>query len=251
MGMTRGERDLLGAYALDALDPGEDAAIDALVTRDPEAAREVERLRSAATWIAATEALTPHRDVRAQLFERAQPVPQELRVYRVAVRRHQELLGSIFSDALGRTTTNGLTVGDLIVHLAAQESALAESVGVPSVVTAETDITLRTEIYVDRYGTDTARASRRGTTPPTDRCVGGRRGRHRSGTDAPSRRTALVVRTFELWTHDDDIRSALRREVQVRCARTRADVGGGRRSCRRRSPSGAGTAWDGTHRAHR
>ena len=40
--------DLIGAYALDACEPDEVAAIDAYVAAHPEAAAEVERLREAA-----------------------------------------------------------------------------------------------------------------------------------------------------------------------------------------------------------
>ena len=51
--------ELLGAYALDAVDADEAVAVEAYLERTPQAAQEVARLRKAAAWIGATEALTP------------------------------------------------------------------------------------------------------------------------------------------------------------------------------------------------
>src|SRR5262245_14665097 len=51
--------ELLGAYALDAVEPDEAVAVEAYLERSPGAADEVARLRKAAAWIGATEALAP------------------------------------------------------------------------------------------------------------------------------------------------------------------------------------------------
>ena len=108
MGVTPDARELLGAYALDAVDDDEAAAVAELVAEDAAADRELHRLRGAAAWIGATEALAPPRDLRAQLLERATPVPEEVRIYRMAMARHEELLDSLPADALDRPTVNGL-----------------------------------------------------------------------------------------------------------------------------------------------
>lgn len=218
--MTPDDRELLGAYALDALDADETAAVEALLERDPDAAREVQRLRGAASWIAATEALAPPRDLRAHLFERATEVPAELRAYRQAVARHESLLDSISERDLDAETANGLSVGDLVVHLAAMESAVAETVGLPCTVSDATEVTARTDAYIGAFGDDPLGAGRhtwRDATEAMDAWAvrdGGRALFPWSGFEV-ARRTALATRAFELWTHDDDVRVALGREREV------------------------------------
>ncbi len=220
MGVTPDDRDLLGAYALDALDADEVAIVESRLERDPDAAREVQRLRGAASWIAATEALAPPRDLRTHLFERAKAVPPELRAYRQAVARHESLLGSISEHDLDAVTANGLSVGDLVVHLAAMESAVAETVGLPCAVSDATDVELRTDAYLAAYGADPLYAGRRSwrdATEAMDAWAMKHDGRARlpwSGFEV-TRRTALATRAFELWTHDDDVRVALGRSCEV------------------------------------
>ena len=58
MDVTRSEfQDLVGAYALDACEPEEAAALDAYVAANPDASAEAERLRTAAAWLGATAAV--------------------------------------------------------------------------------------------------------------------------------------------------------------------------------------------------
>ena len=52
-------RELLGAYALDACDDDEVAAVEALIAHDLDARHEADRLREVASWLGATEALAP------------------------------------------------------------------------------------------------------------------------------------------------------------------------------------------------
>ena len=220
MGVTPDHRDLLGAYALDALDADEVAIVEELLERDPDAAREVERLRGAASWIAATEALAPPRDLRTHLFERTKVVPPEVRAYRQAVARHESLLGSISEYELDAVTANGLSVGDLVVHLAAMESAVAETVGLPCTVSDATDVEIRTDAYRAVYGADPLDAGRRAwrdASEALDAWAMKDDGTARlpwSGFEV-TRRTALATRAFELWTHDDDVRVALGRDREV------------------------------------
>lgn len=220
MGVTPDDRELLGAYALDALDDHEIVAVEALLERDPNAAREVERLREAASWIAATEALAPPRDLRAQLFQRARDLPLELRAYRQAVARHEALLDSVPETALDAETVNGLSVGGLVVHLASMESAVAETVGLPCTLTEATDVAARTDDYLAAYGADPLGAGRgawRDATEVIDTWAATSDGRARlpwSGFELP-RRVVLATRAFELWTHDDDVRVALGRDREI------------------------------------
>ncbi|MGZ4678178.1 MAG: maleylpyruvate isomerase family mycothiol-dependent enzyme [Acidimicrobiia bacterium] len=220
MGVTHDPRDLLGAYALDAVDDDEATAVEALMAADADTAAEVHRLRGVAAWIGATEALEPPGDLRAQMLERATPVPDELRVYRMAVARHEELLDSVPEDALNRPTANGLDVGDLVVHLAAMESAVAETIGLEQSVTDETDVEARTERYVEAIGADplgTGRAAWRAAAEALDAwaAAGGEQGGVPWLGFTVSRRTLLATRAFEIWTHDDDIRDVLGRDRVV------------------------------------
>ena len=61
--------DLLGAYALDACDPAEAAAVEAVLARRPDLAAEASRLANAAAWVGATEALEPPRTLRAAVMD--------------------------------------------------------------------------------------------------------------------------------------------------------------------------------------
>ena len=63
--------DLLGAYALNACEPDEAAAVEALLARRPELATEVDRLCNAAVWIGATEALAPPWSLRGATLTEA------------------------------------------------------------------------------------------------------------------------------------------------------------------------------------
>src|SRR5260370_13861910 len=63
--------ELLGAYALEGVDADEAVAIDEYLERAPRAAHEVARLRKAAAWIGATEALTPPPELHDTVLEAA------------------------------------------------------------------------------------------------------------------------------------------------------------------------------------
>jgi uncharacterized protein (TIGR03083 family) len=217
--------ELLGAYALDAVEPAEAAAVEEYVERSPEAAVEVARLRNAAAWIGATEALTPPPALLDTVLSASRvrrPAPTDdpfLATYLSETARYDALLDTLPIDALDVVTFNGLTVHHLVIHLAAMESAVAAAIGrviVPEVT--DDDIERRTAAFVERFG---------------DRRVGEVRGLWRSSVnavatwaeDAPaakevdvfglpfSRESILVTRSFETWTHADDIRRVLDREL--------------------------------------
>jgi uncharacterized protein (TIGR03083 family) len=214
--VTPDARELLGAYALDALDESEAHAVEALVAEDADARHELHRLRGAAAWIGATEALAPPRDLRTQLLDRAAPVSEEVRIYRMAMARHEDLLDAIPADALDRPTANGLSVGDLVVHLASMESAVAETVGHEQSVTDETEVVARTQRYLDAVGADPLGRGRQAWRDAVDTLdawavAGGEQGGLPWNGFTVSRRTLLGSRAFETWTHDDDIRDALGR----------------------------------------
>ncbi|MGH9013561.1 MAG: hypothetical protein ACRDZ1_06450, partial [Acidimicrobiia bacterium] len=59
MRQPEGIDELLGAFALDACEPDEVDVVERAMAQEPAVADEVARLRNAAAWIGATEALAP------------------------------------------------------------------------------------------------------------------------------------------------------------------------------------------------
>jgi uncharacterized protein (TIGR03083 family) len=224
VGVTPEERrDLLGAFALDALDPEETAAVEAWLALDPDAAAEADRLRRAASWLGATEALAPPARLRDSLLRRAGAVRDgvdgPLAAYRSEVERFDALVSGLPERVLDRPTWNGLTIRALVAHCAAMETAVAQTVGLPSPVDAPDGVEERTRVFVDALRNrpiDDARALWRDAAGGIEAwaAAGGERaGYPWLGTDAP-RDDVLVARAFEIWTHADDIRRALDRELE-------------------------------------
>jgi uncharacterized protein (TIGR03083 family) len=222
--ITRAEfDDLLGAFALDACDSDETVAMERFMSAHPDAIREVERLRSAAVGLAASEALAPPRDIRASVFERARALraPRRqtpLEVYTEVEGTLVELLGQLPESALDLMTLNGLTVRELIVHLAAMESLLAMWLGEPTLPEVEAEgIEDRTaaliELTRDWALADVialwrrSMAAVRDLAPRAAVCPW-------FGVPTPTD-LVLVARAFETWTHTDDIRTALGRALDV------------------------------------
>jgi uncharacterized protein (TIGR03083 family) len=222
--------ELLGAYALDACEPDEAEAVEAYLARSAEAAAEVARLRDAAAWVGATEALTPPPTLRGAVLaaararrgagEAADPV---LELYLEETARFDGLVDGLADDVLDTTTFNGLSVHDLVIHLAAQESMLAAAVGAPVEAVEDiedTDIETRTAAFVARFHDRPAGDARAvwaravaavrqwaGATTgsePVVRCF---------GVDIP-REPLLINRAFETWIHSDDVRRAVGRSLR-------------------------------------
>jgi uncharacterized protein (TIGR03083 family) len=209
--------ELLGAYALDACEPDEVTAVEAVLERRPDLAREAARLSRAATWIGATGALEPPSRLRGSVLGRAHARQGEqgddpvVGLYREQSRRFEEAVDLVRDDALDDITTNGLSARDLVVHEAAQESLLAQAVGrtpLPDVV--ETDIEARTAALVAYFSgrpLDDALEVWRASVDancawaaePGDGTANWR------GLDL-DRDDAIIVRAFETWIHTDDLR---------------------------------------------
>jgi uncharacterized protein (TIGR03083 family) len=220
--------ELLGAYALDAVDADEAVAVEAYLERVPDAAHEVARLRNAAAWIGATEALTPPpelhdtvldaaRSRRATSPVRSAPDDPFLAVYLTETGRLDALLDTIPDGALDRRTFNGLTVRELVIHLAAMESSFAAALGVttePGI--AETAVEARTAAFIDR-DRDRPLADARALWREAVDAVG-RWATDPANADAGvqwlalhfTRESLLVARSFETWTHADDLRRVFR-----------------------------------------
>ena len=222
--MTRDEfEDLLGAFALDACDSDEMVAVERYISAHPEVMPEVERLRTAAAGLAASDALAPPRDVRASVFElaRARRAPRR----QTPIEAHSEveatlveLLDEVPASALDYPTLNGLTVRELIAHLAAMESVLAMWMGVPTVPEIEDErIEERTAAVIELTRSwafaDVIALWRRSMAAVRAAAPATAKSRWFS-SEMPTN-LVLLVRAFETWTHTDDIRRALGRALEA------------------------------------
>ncbi len=211
--------DLIGAYALDACEPDEVAALDAYVDGHPEIAAEVERLREAAAALGAAGAVRPPVGLRDRLLhvagERVSAVSAQ-EALQAETDRFHALLATLADGDLDAVTHNGLSVRDLVSHVEAIDRAfVAETeadrtryrlIGPDEVaeITAETLPAHAGESFaetVTRFRRTRADLGGLADRVPPEKRVAG------YGRD-----DSLVIRAFETWTHHDDIRQALGRD---------------------------------------
>ena len=214
--------ELLGAYALDACETDETDAIEEFLAHDPVLAREAERLRHAAAWIGATEALAPPPGLRELVLASARAgdtADPALDLFEGETAALAEIVEQVDPRDLERDTWNGLSIRDLIIHCAAQESLAAQLAGRPTVPEVEVvDIDERTAALRNHLAGDPGRAMvlwhesveelRRWGSEPANRDATARW----LGVDV-ARPDVLTIRAFESWIHADDIRRALGRPV--------------------------------------
>jgi uncharacterized protein (TIGR03083 family) len=210
--------ELLGAYALDACEPDEVAAIEAVLARRPDLAREVDRLSGAAAWLGATEATEPPGRMRADVLDAARarrsgPADHVVDVYVSLSERLEQTIVDLPDFALDTVTPNGLTAHDLVVHMAAQESLLAQNLGEPTIDDLdEEDIVPRTRALLLRFADrdlddavtlwrDSVEVNRAWAVANPDRTAIWR------GLGL-TRDDTLLVRSFEAWVHTNDLRVA-------------------------------------------
>jgi uncharacterized protein (TIGR03083 family) len=208
--------ELLGAYALDAVDPDEAAAVAAVLARRPDLAREADRLSSVAAWLGAIEATEPPRGLRdgvldTALARRRGPADPVIDTYLSLSDEFGRAVADLPDDAHDVVTPNGLTAAQLVVHMAAQESLLAQNVGTPTVDDLPADdIAARTHALLARFADRdlddalelwraSVDANRAWALANPDRTAIWR------GLGLP-RDDTLLVRAFEAWVHADDLR---------------------------------------------
>jgi uncharacterized protein (TIGR03083 family) len=230
--------DDLAVYALDAHEPEEAQAIAAYLAEAPGAARWERALRDAAAeyGAAATLESEPPSDLRERVLGAAGagrvPSPvvagaSPIEAHRTELSRMVMLLADLAPDEWDRPLDPpefaGWTVHDVAAHIAANESLLADHLGVPVPGVPETE--------QDNAGRTAAAQARHRTLPP--RAAVGElelaaeavdtevqaRGEARLDErvewwDGPTAiRVALLVRAFETWTHADDVRRATGRPM--------------------------------------
>lgn len=213
--------ELFGAYALDACDPDEVEAVEALLTRRPELAREVARLANAAVWVGATEALEAPAALRDSLFARIRArrgvdvEDEPLRVYVASTARLADAFDALAPEEHDVPTANGLTARDLVTHLAAQESLLAQGVGASPVPEIRTgNVPTRTAELIEHLAAGTVDDARDVWRRSVDAVLAW--ATQPASSETPlrwldfemPRDQVLVVRAFENWIHRDDLRVA-------------------------------------------
>lgn len=210
--------ELLGAYALDALDPEEVVAVEAVLARRPDLALEADRLSGVAAWLGAIEATEAPGGMRAAVLDaalarRRGPADPVIDVYVSLSERLEQAIAELPDDVLDVVTPNGLTASELVVHMAAQESLLAQILGTPTIEDLdEEEIDARTRALLPRFAgreldeavalwRDSVEANRTWAVANRDRTVIWR------GLGL-TRDDTLLVRAFEAWIHTDDLQRA-------------------------------------------
>lgn len=233
--LTRDELDeLLGAWALDALDDDARVAVEAALARHPEVAETARALRESAAGLAelvaeeagptdgllaaATAARAPGMDARLAGEGPARTV--EAYADQVGALRRQ--LERVPADAwdLPVAAYPGWSVRDLVAHLVAIEAYCGTFLGLGDELTFEGDTSdhlAMTEAVIADYRARPATDAVTDWVRLAERNAAAALALDEDQLEAPMHlhgipfrtTTAFVARAFELWTHADDIRRAV------------------------------------------
>ncbi|MGE0879782.1 MAG: hypothetical protein AB7L13_18140 [Acidimicrobiia bacterium] len=228
--VPRWTRDDLAAYALDAVDADEALAIETVVADDSVAAAIVTELWVAAAAFAATQVdATPpvglgERIVAAALAARpaghvrpSTPFEaiDEVEAYRRSVVALREALAAL-RDGDWRLEFAGRTARDTVAHVRAIDHYMGAQIGLwppEHDPVTDTDHVAMSQSFVDASRSASFAGVVDSWIATSDALIAHLTAMDRAGLDRPvtfhqfpmSLRTLLVVRTFELWTHRDDV----------------------------------------------
>jgi hypothetical protein len=222
----------VGAWALAALDADERPLIEAALAADPEVDAEAARLEEAVAFLAEPDAATPPAGLRSRVLDAAlatRPTgappldrPREatpaVELYAAQVERFGAALAAVPAGADGALVpAYGWTIHELARHVLASERYTAAVLGVPGADALDR----RPPEHLDLLDAESAawplESVRGAARAAAERILAHARGLDRSGLGAEVRihripmdvATLLVVRSFELWTHADDVHRAL------------------------------------------
>ncbi len=221
---------LLGAWALDALDPEEAAEVDAIAAADPELRREASELRAAVTALGDALAASPSPELRDQMLARAssvlrpgQPASDPVTAFASQVDALFELLGELEGDDWVRPARPyDWTVHGLVAHLLVIETYMAGQLDLAAPIEGEPRGHLamgagRIAAELTRGGPETAASWHAAATATIDALRSGRGPSPDAAVDFHgwpfTADTLLIARAFEVWTHADDVRRAIGRPV--------------------------------------
>jgi uncharacterized protein (TIGR03083 family) len=223
--------DLVGAYALDACDEDETAALDVYVAEHPDAYAEVERLRGAAAWLGASGLLVPPPDLRTSVLGRARVAPASgAEAYQELTDAFEAELATFRDEAAETTTYNGLSVRELVAHLTAIDRMFRDEITMPTPGGRPWPDEADVHQITDRELTAVGDASLAAVAAEWDAT---RRELLDVAANAPADGTvmgydindALLIRTFETWTHLDDVRRTRATDGYVPTASVLRSVG--------------------------
>jgi uncharacterized protein (TIGR03083 family) len=145
------------------------------------------------------------------------PTDNEAAAFARAIDDVRNTITLINADDWGRPAVNGLSVGELVGHLIGTQLSMAAELGLGIAASSSTDHieSTRTAISAGAASTPVAAATEFGRVSAilTDHLLqlddSGLAAQSRFGTIEAEISFLLVVRVFELWTHDNDLRRAV------------------------------------------
>jgi uncharacterized protein (TIGR03083 family) len=219
--------ELLGAYALDALDAPEADAVERALAAFPDLKGEVARFGTTVGALAGADATPPPGGLRERVLgvvrtapRAPQPPDDIIPLYRRQVAELADVLDTVPDRGWTRDTAAGWTIHELVAHLVGVEAYVASRLDLGDFVPppgTEHDHVGMTVPIIDaeraRHPAETRQAWERSAWAVVGLLEA-------SGPDLLTRRidlygiptsarTAIVARMFELWTHADDVRRAL------------------------------------------
>lgn len=178
-------------------------------------------------YLASLTELTPSNDVAAVMeaafaARSAQtmqlpPTGNEADAFARAIADVHDTITLISADDWGRPSVNGLSVGELVGHLIGTQLSMAAELGVGSKTSASDDHIESTRAAIEAGAAltpdDAAAEFNRVSAILTDHLLQFDElelvAQSRFGAITAELRFLLVVRVFELWTHDNDLRDAV------------------------------------------
>lgn len=204
-----GVSDLLGAWALGGIDDAERAMVEDHLRTCITCENEARRLASAASWLAVEEVRPPPSDLLARTLtaarRRRRPTLLNtlVQAYETQVGSLDDVLGGLGPVDWRRPDPRHGDVRGLIVHLTGNDAMLAADVDARIAAPTEDDVHgvwhEQSRLLMARL-TDAGAGSGPGLA--LDRPA---RLATRSGPVTRHLRDALVQRSFEAWTHRDDL----------------------------------------------
>lgn len=232
MGLNRDDvDDLLAAWALDAIDADERAAVDAVLAADPERARVARALQHTVAALGDVVAESPPPETRMNVLRAAaargrdslDPTPALL-LFERHVASMTELLVELDDDEWQmQVAPYAWSVHGLMAHLLVIERYMASLVGLVAPVEGDVDdhLGMGTSVIAAEVAGSFRRTFAAWKAQVTD-IIAAIRSRPEALDDRVvfhgwpvSVATLLVVRAFEVWTHADDIRRATGRALQT------------------------------------
>jgi uncharacterized protein (TIGR03083 family) len=232
--MNRTElEELLGAYALDALEPDERADVEAVLAHEPDLARKAAHLQTAAVLLAADHTVEPAASLRDSAIASALSVrvngwhidnPDGASISAADLHQRQwddlaELLVTLSEADWLATTSYSCSVAELMAHLSASLEHTAHryldaSDFVPPPGT-EDDHWAMTRPTIERLLAGPRQAIIDALVDVNDRIVAALPAHEAALGDISDLTSAAVLvraKVFEMWMHSDDVRRATGRE---------------------------------------